>query len=94
MSILPLSEVKSRLSEIADEVDRTHDRVHVTRNGREYIVLMAAQDLSTIEATLELFLAEHEAQVVAQAEAEFAAGVFTTGEEMHSIMQMRRTDGS
>ncbi len=35
MTTLPLSEVKARLSEIADEVDRTHGRVHVTRNGRE-----------------------------------------------------------
>ncbi|MDQ3716464.1 MAG: type II toxin-antitoxin system Phd/YefM family antitoxin, partial [Actinomycetota bacterium] len=37
MSTLPLSEVKARLSEIAEEVDRTHERVHVTRNGREYV---------------------------------------------------------
>ena len=35
-----MSEVKARLSEISDEVDRTHERVHVTRNGREYVVLM------------------------------------------------------
>ncbi len=28
-----LSEVKARLSEIAEEVDRTHERVYVTRNG-------------------------------------------------------------
>ena len=35
-----MSEVKTRLSEIADAVDRTHERVHVTRNGREHVVLM------------------------------------------------------
>jgi len=61
MSTLPLSEVKARLSEIADEVGRTHERVHITRNGREYVVLMAAEDLESIEATLEL-LAEPDAQ--------------------------------
>jgi mRNA-degrading endonuclease RelE of RelBE toxin-antitoxin system len=36
MTTLPLSDAKSRLSEIADEVRRTHDRVHITKNGREY----------------------------------------------------------
>ena len=56
MSTLPLSEVKARLSEIADEVDRTHERVHITRNGREYVVLMSAEDGlgDTIRPRLEL----------------------------------------
>lgn len=54
MTTLPLSEVKARLSEIADEVAATHERVQVTRNGREYVVLLAAEDLASMEATLEL----------------------------------------
>lgn len=54
MSTLPLSEVKARLSEIAEEVATTHERVKVTRNGREYVVLLAAEDLESMEATLEL----------------------------------------
>jgi antitoxin YefM len=61
MTTLPLSDAKARLSEIADEVARTHDRVHVTKNGRDYIVLVSAEDLESIEATLEL-LADPEAQ--------------------------------
>jgi len=35
-------------------VGLTHERVHITRNGREYVVLLAAEDLESIEATLEL----------------------------------------
>jgi len=54
MTVLPLSEVKARLSEIADEVGRTHERVHITKNGKDYVVLLAAEDLESIEATLEL----------------------------------------
>ena len=61
MTTLPLSDAKARLSEIADEVARTHERVHVTKNGRDYVVLLAAEDLDSIEATLEL-LADPEAQ--------------------------------
>ncbi|MBE7196143.1 MAG: type II toxin-antitoxin system Phd/YefM family antitoxin [Gordonia polyisoprenivorans] len=54
MTTLPLSEVKARLSEIAEEVATTHERVQVTRNGRDYVVLLASQDLESLEATLEL----------------------------------------
>jgi Antitoxin Phd_YefM, type II toxin-antitoxin system len=35
------------VSEVADEVGRTHERVHITRNGREYVVLLAAEDLGS-----------------------------------------------
>jgi antitoxin YefM len=61
MMTLPLSEVKARLSEIAEEVATTHERVQVTRNGRDYVVLLAAEDLESLEATLEL-LSDREAQ--------------------------------
>jgi antitoxin YefM len=61
MTVLPLSEVKARLSEIADQVASTHERVQITKNGREYVVLVAAEDLESIEATLEL-LSDPEAQ--------------------------------
>ena len=54
MDTLPLSEVKARLSEIADEVDRTHRRIEITKNGRSYVVLMSAEDLESLEATVEL----------------------------------------
>ena len=61
MATLPLSEVKVRLSEIAEEVATTHERVQITKNGRDYVVLLAAEDLESLEATLEL-LADPDAQ--------------------------------
>ena len=74
MTTLPLSEVKARLSEIAEEVATTHQRVQITKNGRAYVVLVAAEDLEAIEATLEL-LSDPEAQKRLQvAEAELSAG--------------------
>lgn len=53
MGTLPLSEVKSRPSEIADEVDQTHERVHITRKGRECALLLSAEDRESLEATVE-----------------------------------------
>lgn len=90
MSTLPLSEVKARLSEIADEVNRTHERVHVTRNGREYVVLVSAQDLDSLEATIELLSDPTAVQRVRDAEAAIAAGDLTGTDEMARLMGDRR----
>ena len=90
MSTMPLSEVKARLSEIADEVDRTHERVHVTRNGRDYVVLMSAEDLASLEATLELLQDAAAVEDIRQEEADVAAGDVTTLDEMDALMAARR----
>ena len=46
---LPFSEVKAHLSEMADRVERKHDRIFVTRNGRRSFVLISPDDLETLE---------------------------------------------
>jgi len=74
MTVLPLSEVKARLSEIAEEVDRTHERVHITKNGKDYVVLLAAEDLESIEATLELLADPAAQERIAQARDEISRG--------------------
>lgn len=90
MTTLPLSDVKARLSEIADEVNRTHERVHVTRNGREYVVLISAQDLDSLEATIELLNDEPAQRRIREAETALAAGNMTTAEDMAALMENRR----
>jgi len=90
MSTLPLSEVKARLSEIADEVDRTHERVHVTRNGREYVVLLSAEDLESLEATIELLRDDQAMERIRAADAAVAAGDVTTAVDMSALMDERR----
>ncbi|BCB89517.1 type II toxin-antitoxin system Phd/YefM family antitoxin [Phytohabitans suffuscus] len=90
MTTIPLSEAKARLSEVADNVDRTHDRVHITRNGREYVVLISAEDLESLEATIEL-LSDPAAMVrIRQAEAALDRGEGTSAEEMAVLMAQRR----
>jgi prevent-host-death family protein len=74
MSVLPLSDVKARLSEIAEEVGRTHERVHITKNGKDYVVLMAAEDLESMEATLELLADPAAQERIARARDEIARG--------------------
>ena len=89
MTTVPLSEAKARLSEIADEVGRTHERVHITRNGREYVVLLAAEDLESLEATVEL-LADPEAQErLRRAEADVASGQVLEEHEVRALLAQR-----
>lgn len=90
MQTLPLSEVKARLSEIADEVDETHERVYVTRNGRDFVVLMAKEDLDALEATLELLSDPTGLERVVEAERAVAAGEVTTAEQLAALMAERR----
>ena len=94
MSTIPLSEAKARLSEIADEVGRTHERVHITRNGREYVVLVAAEDLESIEATLEL-LADPEAQGrIRHSEADVTRGDALEEQDVRALLAQRRPTSS
>ncbi len=90
MVTLPLSEVKARLSEIAEDVDRTHERVQVTRNGREYVVLMSSADLASLEATVELLSDPAALRRVEDAEAAIKAGEGTSAEGMSELMERRR----
>jgi antitoxin YefM len=89
MATLPLSDVKARLSEIAEEVDRTHERVHITRNGREYVVLVAAEDLESIEATLELLADPAAQQRIAQSQQEIARGEGLSLDQVEQLMAER-----
>ena len=90
MDTLPLSEVKARLSEIAEEVERTHQRVNITRNGRSYVVLMSSEDLESLEATLELLSDPEALGRLAQAQADLAGGRQVTEAEMAAEMEQRR----
>jgi len=94
MTTLPLSEVKARLSEIAEEVAATHERVQITKNGRDYVVLVAADDLESIEATLEL-LGDAPAQArVGRAEQDIAAGDVLDESEVRALLAARPSKGN
>ncbi len=52
MTTEALRTVKDRFSEFVDRVEREHERVVVTRNGRPAAVLMSHEDLENLEETL------------------------------------------
>jgi antitoxin YefM len=52
--VLAFSDVKAHLSELAERVEREHERILVTRNGRPSFVLMSPDDLESLEETLDV----------------------------------------
>lgn len=52
MTMVPLSEAKDRLSAIVEQAERTHDIVTITRHGRPAAVIMAVDDLESLQETV------------------------------------------
>ena len=52
MSIESLREVRDHFSDVVDRVQRQHERVTVTRNGKAAAVIVSPEDLAELEETL------------------------------------------
>ena len=90
MSIVPLSEAKARLSELVDSVDRTHDRVTITKNGREAAVIVSAADYASLEATLELLMDPAAGERARVASQEIASGDVVSSEDLAALLASKR----
>lgn len=51
---MPLAEAKNRLSEVIDGIEREHGRLVITKHGRPAAVLLNADDLESLEETLDV----------------------------------------
>ena len=63
MKVLPLSEVKAKLSELVDVVDRHDETIEITRNGKSVAMLVSKEEYDGWKETIEIlkdpeFLAE------------------------------------
>ena len=71
---VPFSDAKAHLSELADRVEREHDRILVTRNGRPSFVLVSPDDLDSLEETLDILRDEELAESIRRSRAEADRG--------------------
>ncbi len=72
--VLPLAEIKKRLSEIVDGVEERHDRVVLTRYGRPAAVIMSPDELESLEETLDILSDPKAMREIRKAEAAIEAG--------------------
>ncbi len=83
--VLSLSEVKAKLSEVVDEIDTTHERVTVTRNGRPVVVLVSTDDIEAIEETVAILSDPAAVRQIEQGRAAIAAGDLASRDEIEAI---------
>ncbi|SIN21068.1 type II toxin-antitoxin system Phd/YefM family antitoxin [Mycobacteroides abscessus] len=82
MSAVPLGEARDRLSEFVAEVERTHERVTITRHGHPAAVLISADDLAAIEETLEIIGTPDAVSAIGEGRADVAARRFVDNDEI------------
>ncbi len=88
MSTESLRSVKDRFSEFVERVDRHHERVVVTRNGRPAAVLVSPADLASLEETLDVLSDAAAIADLAQADEALAAGDAVAG--IDAVRALRR----
>ena len=79
-----LRNVKDRFSEFVDRVEREHERIVVTRNGRPAAVLISADDLASLEETLSVLGDSDAVRGLIEAEA-----AVTTGDVVRGVVAVR-----
>lgn len=85
---MPLGDVKNRLSEVVERLEREHGRVVITKHGRPAAVVLSVEDLEGLEETLEILADPRLMRRIRKANAEIAAGAaedLTKGEALTLI---------
>ena len=71
---MPLADVKNRLSEVVDRLEREHGRVIITKHGHPAAVVISVEDLESLEETLDIMDSAALLADIRQSLAELSAG--------------------
>ncbi len=89
MSTQSLASVKAHLSAVVGSVHETHERVTGTRNGVPTVVVVAVEDLESLEETLAVLSDEETMRQLREAEREVAAGDTLDATELRELTHRR-----
>jgi antitoxin YefM len=84
MSIVPVGDARDHFSELIGEVERTHERVTVTRHGRPVAVLLSPDDLESLEETLDILSQPGALAEIQESAEDIAAGRVVSIEEIRA----------
>jgi antitoxin YefM len=87
---VPLAEVKNRLSEVVDRLEREHGRVVITRHGHPAAVMLSLEDLESLEETLAVLSNPGLMAAIREADAEIAAGGTTRLSKQEALAETDR----
>jgi antitoxin YefM len=87
---VPLAEVKNRLSEVVDRLEREHGRVVITKHGRPAAILLSLEDLESLEETLAILSDPDLMAAVRESDADIAAGRTTRMTKKEALAEINR----
>lgn len=90
MTAIPLGDARDHLSEHVADVQRTHNRITITRYGQPAAVLISAEELESLDETVDLLSTPGALEEIREAEAEIDRGEYVTAAEMLRILGDRR----
>lgn len=90
MTATPLGNARDHLSEFVADVQRTHNRVTITRYGQPAAVLISADELASLDETVDILSTPGALDGIRQAESEIGRGEYVTAEEMSRIIAERQ----
>lgn len=85
-----LAEAKAHLSELVARVGEQHERITVTVHGRPMAVLLAVDDLESLEETIAVLSDPAALRALGEADAELARGEAENQDSLAAAMQARR----
>jgi antitoxin YefM len=94
MTVMSFTDARNRLSELIDEVERTHERVEITRHGHAVAIIVSPDDLAALEETLDVLTSREAMRQLAESRDAVEAGDVLDAEELAALMTKRsRTAG-
>jgi prevent-host-death family protein len=87
---VPLAEVKNRLSEVVDRLEREHGRVVITKHGRPAAVMLSLEDLESLEETLAILSDPELMAALREADAEVVAGATTPLSKQEALAELEQ----
>ncbi len=86
MSTESLATVKATLSEVVDRVERYHERVVITRRGREAAVILSPEEVRSLEETIAVLSDPATMQRLEEADVAIANGDVVDADELRSMI--------
>ncbi len=88
----PMSEVQQELPEVLDMIENADERVVVIRHDRPAAVMMSYEEYEGLLETLDILSAPGAREEIREAEARYAAGEYSTAEEILVDLERREQE--
>lgn len=72
--IVPFTEARANLTDLLDALEKKHEHVLITRNGRPAAVMLSADEYESLEETLDILQDKELMEALKKSEADVNAG--------------------